>query len=375
MNKRLFIYLMVLTIALTAGFLYYIRTQISELEPVERISIKWWDSSHADIDSVAFTNWNEDDPPEVPVRCAKCHSGHGFIDYLGQDGSEAMLVDSPGAIESVISCMVCHNEKADALGSVEFPSGISLEIGEGDALCASCHSVLTAGSAVDNASADYQADELIEEGRFVSPHYAFAASTWLGTEAQGGYEYLGKEYVGKFYHANGVESCTKCHDPHSLRMRTGITDRQVELCAACHSNVTGRADYPDIFVDGIDYDGDGQVMGLYYEIEGMKALLMQAIQQYAKESIGIAIGWADQSPFLFIDTDQDGTISSEEATRANAYTTFTPRLMRAAFNYQFSKKDAAGYVHNGKYILQLLYDAIEDLASITGFPMSNLVRP
>ena len=375
MNKNFFIYLMVLTVAISAGFIYYTSTQARQAEPVERISVKWWNSGHADISSQSFTNWNENDPPEVPIGCAKCHSGRGFLDYLGQDGSDAMVVDNPAAIESVVSCMVCHNEGADALTSVPFPSGKTLDIGVGDALCATCHSGLSAGLAVNNATGDYKDDELVEGGRFVTPHYAFAAATWLGTEAQGGYEYAGKEYVGKFLHAAGVETCTQCHDPHSLRMQTGLTDKNVNLCAACHSNVTGFADYRDIFVDGIDYDGDGEVMGLYHEIEGMRSVLMQAIQQYAKEEIGTAIGWADQFPYLFIDTDQDGTISSEEAVRANAYSAFTPRLMRAAFNYQFSKKDPAGYVHNGKYMLQLLYDAIQDISSVTRFPTAALQRP
>jgi hypothetical protein len=59
----------------------------------------------------------------------------------------------------------------------------------------------------------------------------------------------------------------------------------------------------------------------------------------------------------------------------NAFTDFTPRLMRAAFNYQFSKKDPAGYVHNGKYMLQLLYDSVEDLAAVIGPPDVQLARP
>jgi hypothetical protein len=47
----------------------------------------------------------------------------------------------------------------------------------------------------------------------------------------------------------------------------------------------------------------------------------------------------------------------------------------AIYRRTVSLKDPAGYVHNGKYMLQLLYDAIEDLASVVKAPFSGLVRP
>jgi hypothetical protein len=68
-------------------------------------------------------------------------------------------------------------------------------------------------------------------------------------------------------------------------------------------------------------------------------------------------------------------VDDGEAVADNQYVGFTPRLMRAAFNYQFSANDPAGYVHNGKYMLQLLYDSIEDLSQVTNVDMNGLVRP
>jgi hypothetical protein len=49
--------------------------------------------------------------------------------------------------------------------------------------------------------------------------------------------------------------------------------------------------------------------------------------------------------------------------------------MRAGFNYQFSIEDPGAYIHNGKYILQLMVDSIADLASVVDFSFSGLVRP
>ena len=375
MNKRWFVIILVFLLLGFTGWVVSVNLLAQQPTPIERISVDWWGSGHADVNSVSFTNWNANDPPEVPVTCAKCHSGRGFIDYLGQDGSAAFSVDAPGAVESVISCMVCHNEKADALDLVQFPSGAEIDMGRGDALCGSCHSGLTAGGRVDVVMGEFGDDEVVQDNRLITPHYAFAAATWLGGEADGGYQYPGKEYAGRFRHANGVETCTQCHDPHSLRIRRDYSEIDANLCSACHSNVTGYQDYRDVFVDGVDYDGDGAVKGVYHEIEGMRAILNQMVQRYAAEVVGLQIGWADAFPYQFIDTDGDGAISVDEAVVPNAFTDFTPRLMRAAFNYQFSKKDPAGYVHNGKYMLQLIYDSIEDLSSVVGAPDVDLIRP
>ena len=120
-----------------------------------------------------------------------------------------------------------------------------------------------------------------------------------------------KAYVGKFEHADGVDTCTSCHDPHSLHMRKDYDD--ANLCAACHSNVSGYADYRDVFVDGIDYDGDGVWKACTMRSRAYRHVLYAAIQAYAKEEIGQPIGWADQYPYLFKDTNGDGEIGDDEA--------------------------------------------------------------
>lgn len=374
MKNRTFILFIILIVCSLFGWFYYVNSQASEARSVEEISMDWWGSAHADASAEAFVHWNEDEPPEVPVYCAKCHSGAGFLDYLGQDGSAAMAVDAPAAINSVITCEVCHNESADALTSAMFPSGVEISLGASDALCATCHSGMTAGSAVMETAVDYSDDDIIPETGFINPHYAFAASTWLGSEAAGGYQYAEKTYVARYLHAEGVQSCTQCHDPHSLHTRKDYEEDD-NLCAACHSNVTGYQDYRDVFVDGIDYDGDNSVEGLYHEIEGMTEQLYVSLQSYAADTLVQPIIWADNYPYFFNDLNGNGEADEDEVSYGNRYLSFTPRLMRATFNYQFSRKDPAGYVHNGKYILQLLYDSLEDLSQVAEIDMGGLIRP
>ena len=55
----------------------------------------WEISGHADDTSEAFNHWNEEEPPEIPVACAKCHSRPGFIAFVGADGSDPGVVENP----------------------------------------------------------------------------------------------------------------------------------------------------------------------------------------------------------------------------------------------------------------------------------------
>ena len=59
-------------------------------------------------------------------------------------------------------------------------------------------------------------------------------------------------------------------------------------------------------------------------------------------------------PYFFVDTDGDGVGDDRFAS-------WTPRLLKAAYNYQVSLKDPGEYAHGGKYIVQLLHDSIADL--------------
>ena len=51
------------------------------------------------------------------------------------------------------------------------------------------------------------------------------------------------------------------------------------------------------------------------------------------------------------------------------YGSWTPRLAKAAYNYQASLKDPGRYAHGGKYTIQLLYDSIEDLNKAIATPV------
>ena len=58
--------------------------------------------------------------------------------------------------------------------------------------------------------------------------------------------------------------------------------------------------------------------------------------------------------------DGDGKPDQKDG-KPVGYSTWTARLLKAAYNYQASVKDPGDFAHNAKYIIELLYDSIDDL--------------
>jgi hypothetical protein len=329
----------------------------------------WAASGHADAAAEAFTHWNEDDPPEIPNYCAKCHSTPGYLDFLGLDGTDPGAVDNAAPVGTVVTCVACHNEATMTMDTVIFPSGAEVT-GLGDeARCMQCHQGRASTASVDEAIAQAGVeDDEVSQGdnalSFINIHYFAAAATKYGTIAQGGYQYAGRSYDAQFDHVEGFQTCTDCHAPHTLEV-------QVEACARCHEGVASVEDLRNVRLEGslVDYDSDGDVEeGIYYEIQTLQETLYAAIQAYADDVVGTPIVYDSHTyPYFFTDTNGDGEAGEDEVNYGNQYATWTPRLLRAAYNYQFSMKDPGGYAHGGKYIIQLLYDSTEDLGGdVTG---------
>lgn len=372
MNQRTFFIILFVLAALLTGWLVYATRQGAQAEPIQEVTTKYWQSGHANAEATAFNHWNEDG--EVPAYCAKCHSSSGFRDFIGADGTEAGSNENPGRIQDPISCLACHNDQAHALDAVTFPNGVEIT-GTGNAsACMTCHGGMGSSKNVDKAIEGKDLEEIMEGQGLLAAHYHIAAAMNMGSEAGMGYQYEGKSYVGKFHHADLVDSCTKCHDPHSLRTKKGDNDKT--LCNTCHSEVQSFPDYRKVTTSKKDWDGDGTVESAYDEVEGVKAVLWQAMHQYALNTTGNALAFkTEQYPYVFIDTNADGVLDESEANFGNQFKSFTPRLLRAAYNYMFVVKDAAAYLHNAEYALQLMYDAIEDLAGESGVSVDALIRP
>jgi len=329
----------------------------------------WAGSAHADNTAEAFNHWNGEDPPEVPTTCARCHTTTGFRDYLGDDGTTPFSVDSAQPIGQVIRCEACHNSTAMALDQVTFPSGVTLTGLGHEAICMTCHQGRASKDTVDESIGDVADDTVDTSLGFTNIHYFAAGATLEAGRVRGGYQYdtapdgTALLYDRRFRHVPGRDTCIGCHDQHTLKLR-------FDKCQGCHPGVTNNDATKNIRMMSsltVDYDGDGDLTeGLYYEVDGLRQKLYAAIQTYAHEQTDMDdVCYAGNTyPYWFVDTDgSGGPCSTDEASFSNSYSTWTPRLLEAAYNDHMSIQDPGSFAHNGKYIIELLYDSITDLNS------------
>jgi len=336
-----------------------------ERTPIDDLRDAWAASPHADSSAEAFTHWNDDG--EIPGNCAVCHSSAGLRDYVSGAMSTPGVIDHPVPLGSTVDCETCHNPEAEALASVPFPSGVIVDSFDRSSTCAVCHQGRASGATVDNAINGISEDDVSGDLAFINIHYVAAAASIMGTVTKGGYEYEGKTYVGQFKHIPQLNTCTDCHNPHSLEV-------SLENCTACHQDIEA---FTDIRISPTDFDGDGDPKeGISNPIETMHQLLNAAIGEYASEIAGTAIVYSSHAyPYFFVDSDENGTASESEAIFPNKYQSWTPRLLKAAYNYQVIAKDRAIFTHNPHYALQLLYDSLESLSERIEVDMADLTRP
>lgn len=325
----------------------------------------WLASPHGNYRSESFTHWNKEG--QVPANCAACHSQPGFVDFLGADGSAPGKVDAPAATNAPIGCAACHTSAAHTLSSVRFPSGLSVDGLGKSAVCNVCHQGRTSSDTVAAATNGLREDDVSPKLAFVNIHYGVAAAVMRGTQVRAGYQYPGRNYAGRFQHVPSANTCVACHNAHTTRI-------EAASCMSCHRGVE---DFRAIRTRHVDFDGDGQIAaGIHAEIAGLHRQLLGAIKAYAAKIANSPIGYAPGTfPYFFIDGDGDGRIGGAEAVMPNRYRSWTPRLLKAAYNYQVVSKDPGAYTHNPTYALQLLHDSLMSLGERVDLQTRGLRRP
>ncbi|MDJ1006178.1 MAG: cytochrome C [Paracoccaceae bacterium] len=320
----------------------------------------WFRSAHANAAAEAFSHW--DDDGEIRPACATCHAGEGFRDFHGLDGTAPGVVDGPIDVGGVVDCGTCHNEGLAEISEITFPSGLVHPVTGVEASCLTCHQGRAAGATIVAAIDGLAEDEPNAELRFINPHYATAAATWLGGYGAAGYHYDGQDYSGRFFHARPVASCNSCHEPHTLEV-------DFEPCLTCH-----EADSPqDIRIARQSYDGSGNTsVGIQSDIEANAEQLMAMIQAYMGDVVGAPVIYdGNRYPYFFADANGDGAIDMVDG-RPVPYAAWTPRSLRTAFNWKLVTADPGNFAHNPQYSLELLYDSIEDLSEPLGVDMEDL---
>ncbi|SNT73824.1 cytochrome c3 family protein [Paracoccus seriniphilus] len=315
----------------------------------------WARSGHSDASSEAFAHWNEEG--EIPPACATCHAGAGFRAFHGLDGSAPGLPEAPVPTGGVVDCDTCHNPGLGKINEITFPSGLVHPVSStAEVSCMTCHQGRAAGSMITRAVGTQDEDRVDPDLSFINPHYAVAAASWLGGYGGGGYQYPGKEYSGRFFHARPLATCVSCHDPHSLEVAQ-------ESCMTCHQDGT-----PDnIRLSRISFDGSGDLdKGIRADIAANAKRLHALLIEYAQDIAGTPMVYdGHRHPYFFADANGDGRIDEVDGS-AVPYNAWTPRLLKAAYNWKFVTSDAGAFVHNPHYALELLYDSLEDIAQPLG---------
>ncbi|MCO6449485.1 MAG: hypothetical protein J5I90_01740 [Caldilineales bacterium] len=307
------------------------------------------DPGHFAGSEEAWRHWDGDDY-EVPGSCSKCHSADG-IPFLVKEGVSITQEAANGMM-----CTTCHNGESWpdrwVFDEVTFPNGadVSLEKGgdKDNNLCIQCHQGRAYGGQIDDATAGVGDDDLDTGQGFINVHYFAAGATLFGNVTNGIYEFEGKTYVGQNKHPFGgsmFATCEDCHNVHELEV-------EYQACTACHGPLGSPDDLKNIrWATTPDYDGDGNTAeGVNGELEGLAAALYAGMQTYATANP------------VSDDIVYDGSRYPYWFNGSGArYSTWTPRLLRAAYNYQYFLKDPGAFAHNNKYVGQALFDNLEDL--------------
>ncbi len=359
-------------------------------KPVDMTKLARDDAGHFAGNTEPFRHWDGDGTGVVPAGCAKCHSATGLPVYLANSGTEIVTpsgVQITGITAQPISngfeCATCHDvnnfPNRRAVVNVPFPNGKSLTFSTEkddkgnlkpvDAnLCLECHQGRESTVTMNNAIAATKPksdDEVVMKADGKTPalsfrnvHYFAAGATLFGDAAQGAYQYDGQKYKGQNTE-HPLNKCTDCHDVHTLEVK-------VDTCKSCH----GDKKPEDIRMVATDWDGDGNTTeGVKGEIDTLAEALYAQIQTYAKDKAGAGIVYdATTYPYFMLDADGDGKPDKNDKGANIAYNAWTPRLLKAAFNYQYVQKDPGAFAHNPQYVIQFLIDSIGDLGgNIKGY--------
>jgi hypothetical protein len=339
------------------------------------------DAAHFAGDTMPFRDWDSEDYT-VPYRCVKCHTATGLPAFLKAggtmvvDGKGTTLTTGVGPMHSAngFMCSTCHNEEKFperyTVASVVFPSGKTVSFGGKDKdgafvadeanLCILCHQGRESTLSVNNALKGKEDDTVDKAISFKNVHYLGAGATLFGNDAQGAYQYDKQTYLGQNQHPLG--KCTDCHDAHTQEVKT-------EACKACHGDVKPE----DIRMVATDWDGDGNTTeGVKGEIDTLAETLYAEIQKYAETTSKTPIVYdGSTNPYFFVDADKDGKADKDDKGANIRYNAWTPRLLKAAYNYQYMQKDPGVFVHNPQYVIQFAIDSIGDL----GGKVSGYTRP
>jgi hypothetical protein len=298
-------------------------------------------SCHNDTHHPTFDEWTSSPhsgivaEPAGRAACAKCHNGA----YAGTYLNDPAGFQNPSAVTDTmaITCAVCHdphgnsnpgNLRQASVTDVVLPDGTVVPEAGAGRLCMSCHNGRRTPENIESQ---------IENGGRMGPHHSNQGDMLAGT---GAYEDVAPGFpFTSSRHLAVRDGCVHCHThPHEGPIVfTGHTFLPtVESCEECHGVIS---DFDQILAKE-DFDGDLAIEGVQHEVEGLLALLRQAI-------IGASTSPEDS---LALEQNFESALGDTNVT--------TRRQREAGYNYLFVDFDSSDGVHNTTYAVQLIQQSI-----------------
>lgn len=246
--------------------------------------------------------------------CVSCHDGGAYAEGL----TEQAQLERDFFIS--IDCRACHTGRGRELlaaGTVSIPTQENVRAGLG-AQCLSCHN-------------ERRAPDIADENRG-APHRSSQAGMFTAT---GGIRADAFNYGSTTAHATLEDTCVACHMTETrqgFRSHTFAVDDVQAACARCHQNIA------DVNLPArADYDGDGNVEGFQYEVQGLldllKATVVEELAGGTFESAG-------------------GRVVFKNAAGADVQV--PNELYQAAYNHLLASQDGSLGIHNPLFTVQLL---------------------
>jgi hypothetical protein len=364
------------------------------------------DSGHFDTSAEAYRHWDEDTDHLVDPSCARCHSAEGFL-FRAKYGIDQTI---PATLSSGMTCETCHETAANFsplngtpatryIAEVTFPhpstatstqiADVTIENGtEGTAaddssyLCMTCHQGRQSTLTVDAFDPGSMTSTFTKSFRNV--HYLPAGGTLYGNRAAVAYQYTAKTYAPPWNHGIAYSGsypqpvseqaqCAFCHMQDGSHSFEPLVT--AECTTLCHVDNPTIDNMTPAFRPEDDWDNNPATKPKA-EVDVFAARLYAAIQAYcaaAADSMTPPAGASytaylgTQYPYWFKDTNKNGVVDAGETSSMK----FDSKSLRASYNYQFYQKEPGAWAHHNAYIVQVLYDSIEDL----GGDLTGLTRP
>jgi hypothetical protein len=272
--------------------------------------------------------------------CYPCHSGAAYVKYVKNPTNPGYTADD-GDVN--ISCAVCHdphnatNFGLRIMSNITLLNGYTVTKGGNGQMCMRCHQARHVGNtSITN----------------VPPYYGFfdyfepmAPQTDM-LFGQNAYEFGDSTLAGLNTHAQVPDACVTCHmanigtgnsPSHQWGMidTTGGTAHDFTAgCTNCHGPITS---FNDIKAAS-DWDGNGKIEGVQTEIKGMMKILASYLPQ------------------------ENGKVITKLSNHADSMAVANrPEIVKGIYTYGYVETDGSYGVHNAKYTVKILQDALQTL--------------